>query len=106
MAVITVAEAMQHLGIDYADEMVTANVTTAVAAAEATLAGAVGSDLEDLLPGDARAKALALLYVDDYYNERSLTGSSGKVGASQRAQVTILETQLRLELRRAREAGA
>lgn len=33
MAVITVAEAMQHLGIDYADEAVTANVTTAVAAA-------------------------------------------------------------------------
>lgn len=105
MAVITVQDALQHLGIDYADEMVTENVTSAVAAAEATLKGAVGDDLETLLPGDARAKTLALLYVDDYYNERSLTEVSGKVGAAQRSQVTVLETQLRLELRRAREAG-
>lgn len=106
MAVITVAEAMQHLGIDYADEAVTANVTTAVAAAEQTLKGAVGSDVETLLPGDARAKQLALLYVDDYYDEHGLTTASGKQASAYRGQVQCLEWQLKLELRRLREAGA
>lgn len=105
MAVITVNEAMQHLGIDYADEAVTANVTTAVAAAEQTLKGAVGDDVDSLLPGDPRAKQLALLYVDDYYDEHGLTATSGKQSSAHRGQVTVLEWQLKLELRRLREAG-
>ena len=106
MAVITVDEALKHLGIDYADEAVTANVTTAVAAAEQTLKGAVGDDVEAFLPGDARAKTLALLYVDDYYNERSLSDAPGKSGTAYRGQVTVLEWQLKLELRRLREAAS
>ena len=106
MAVITLAEALQHLGIDYADEMVTANVTTAVAAAEQTLKGAVGDDVESLMPNDARAKQLALLYVDDYYNERTLADAQTKQGSAFRGQVSVLEWQLKLELRRLREANA
>ena len=106
MAVITLAEALQHLGIDYADEMVTANVTTAVAAAEQTLKGAVGDDVEVLMPNDARAKQLALLYVDDYYNERTLADTQTKQGSAFRGQVSVLEWQLKLELRRLREENA
>lgn len=102
MAVITVAEALQHLGIDYADEMITQNVTTAVNAANQTLIGAVGEDVETLLPGDPRAKQLALLYMDDYYNERCLADSSGKTVSAMRGQVQVLEWQLKLELRRLR----
>ena len=105
MAVITTAEALVHLGIDYADEAVTQNVEAAVAAAELTLKGAVGEDVETLLPGDVRAKTLALLYVDDYYSERCLADSSGKTGSAMRGQVQVLEWQLKLELRRLREAG-
>lgn len=106
MAVITVDEALQHLGIDYADETVTQNVTTAVNAADLTLKGAVGEDVETLLPADARAKQLALLYMEDYYNERSLTDAGTKQGAAHRMQVTILEWQLKLELRRLREVSS
>lgn len=106
MAVITIEEALQHLGIDYADDMITCNVTTAVNAAELTLKGAVGEDVEKLLPGDARAKTLALLYMEDYYNERSLSEYSGKQASAQRRQVQLLEWQLKLELRRIREANA
>lgn len=106
MAVITVDEALKHLGIDYADETVTQNVTTAVDAADLTLKGAVGADVENLLPNDARAKQLALLYMEDYYNERALTESSSKQGTAHRAQVTILEWQIKLELRRLREVSS
>jgi hypothetical protein len=106
MAVITVDEALQHLGIDYADETVTQNVTTAVSAADLTLKGAVGADVETLLPNDARAKQLALLYMEDYYNERSLTDAGTKQGAAHRMQVTILEWQLKLEMRRLREVSS
>ena len=105
MAVITVNDALNHLGIDYVDEMSMANATTATAAANMTILGAVGDDLEVLLPDDPRAKQLALLYVDDYYDEHGLTAPSGKQVSAYRRQVQALEWQLKLELRRLREAA-
>lgn len=103
---ITHDQCLQYLGIDYADDMVNANVETARNAAELTLKGAVGEDVETLLPGDARAQTLALLYMEDYYTSHALSETSGKQSSAYRAQVMALEWQLKLELRRRREAGA
>lgn len=97
----TVEEALLYLSIDYADEVVTANVTRALAAAVKTLHGCVGEDVETLMPDDPRAKELVLLYLDDLYSNRGLTN---KAIGSQRRLIADLEWQLRLELRQLREA--
>lgn len=100
----TVQEALDYLGIDYPDATITANVTRALATAVKTLHGAVGPDVETLLPDDPRANELVLIYTDDLYSTR---GVSAKVSGATRALVGSMELQLRLELRRAREgAGA
>ena len=97
----TYEEALVYLGIDYADETVAANVKRAMAAARATLHGAVGEDVEALLPGDDRVKELALIYTDDLYTNRGL---SAKVSGATRRLVQSMELQLRLELRKKRKA--
>ena len=99
----TFEEALNYLGIDEVDDMIRANVNRALATAAQTLKGAVGNDVEALLPGDPRAKELILIYADDLYSER---GVGAKVSAATRQLVHTMEWQLKLELRRAREAMA
>lgn len=99
----TIEEALQYLGIDYADDMVTTNVTRALNTARKMLHGAVGEDIETYLPNDARAKELVLIYLDDLYSERGL---SAKTNNSVRRMVADMEMQLRLELRRAKGCKA
>lgn len=99
----TIEQALEYMGIDYVDEMVRNNVTRAMATAARTLRGAVGDDVFDLLPGDERAAELVLIYTDDLYSER---GVGVKVSANTRKLVHSMEWQLKLELRRAREARA
>ena len=96
----TYEEALDYLGIDYADEVVERNVKRALATAVKTLKGAVGNDVETLLPGDERVKELALIYTDDLYTNR---GVSAKVSNAIRLSVATMELQLRLELRQLRE---
>ena len=100
---VTVPEALLYLGIDYEDEAVTANVTRALNTAKQTLKGAIGADWEKYLPNDPRAAELVLIYLDDLYSER---GVNAKVGNATRRLVADMELQLRLELRRAKEAAA
>ena len=95
----TFEEALQYLAIDYADEVITANVRRALAAARKTVHGSVGDDVETLLAGDPRVKELILLYLDDLYSIRGLTNKA--IGSTRRL-VTDLEWQLRLELRQRR----
>lgn len=97
----TVEEALVYLGIDYTDEVVTANVTRALNAAIQTVRGSVGDDVLLYLPDDARVKELVLLYTDDLYTNRGL---SNKAIGSQRRLIADMEWQLRLELRQAKEA--
>lgn len=100
----TIDEALRYLGIDYPDEVVTANVNRALATANETLAGAVGADVWELIPDSSRAKELVLIYLDDLYSNR---GVSAKVSNAVRLSVQTMELQLRLELRTLRkEAGA
>lgn len=97
----TYEDALAYLGIDYADDVVQKNVTRALAAAIKTLHGAVGEDVETLMPNDDRVRELVLVYTDDLYSNRGL---SAKVSSATRQLVQTMELQLRLELRTLREA--
>lgn len=99
----TIEEALEHLGIDYADEVVTANVNRALAAAVSFLRGSVGNDVETYLPDDPRVAELVLIYTDDLYSDRGVVSS--KVSNATRRLVAGMELQLRLELQRAKEAA-
>lgn len=93
--VVQAQDVYNYLGIDYADNMVTANVNRAISTADAYLKGAVGSDYP---VDDPRAKELALIFIADLYDNR---GSLEKSSTTVRKFVTDSLLQLRLELRRA-----
>lgn len=100
----TIEEALTYLGIDYADDVIKRNVSRALATAVKTLHGAVGEDVETLLPDDPRAKEVVLIYLDDLYSNR---GVSAKVSGATRQLVQSMVLQLKTELRTLREeAGA
>lgn len=100
----TIEDCLAYLGIDYADDLIRKNVTRALATAIKVLHGAVGEDVETLMPNDSRARELVLIYMDDLYSEK---GVSAKVTGATRRMVADMELQLRLELRTIREeAGA
>lgn len=101
---VALQTALDYLGIDYADKMVEANVTRAIASAEKILLGAVGEDVRKYLPDDSRIDELVLLYMDDLYNERGMSGL--KASYAKRRLVDTMEHQLRLELRRKKEEVA
>ena len=99
----TVDDALAYLGIDYPDAIITKNVTRALATAKKVLHGAVGEDVETLMPNDSRAQELVLIYMDDLYSQKGL---SAKVTGATRRMVADMEMQLRLELRTIREAAS
>lgn len=100
----TVEDALVYLGIDYPDDVIRKNVTRALATAVKTLHGAVGEDVETLMPDDPRAKELVLIYLDDLYSQR---GISAKVSGTTRRMVADMVLQLQMEMRILREeAGA
>ena len=96
----TFDEVLDYLGLDYVDDVITNNVQRAMATAARTLRGAVGSDVEQLMPDDERVKELVLIYTDDLYSNR---GVSAKVSAATRHLVQTMELQLKMELRKMRE---
>lgn len=97
-------ELLRYLGIDYADEVVTANVESAFTDALIYIQSAIGEDLFDYLPDDRKVWRLVKIYTQELYDERGTT--SAKANNAKREMVHSLELQLRLELSRAREAAA
>lgn len=88
--VITPADVLADLGIDYADDMVNTNIAKAIRYADGELRESVG----DNYPVDhPLTPELALLYASASYEKRDLTGNELK-RADQIAQ------KLRLVLRR------
>ena len=98
----TIQDALFYLGIDYEDEMVTANVRRALATATKRLHGAIGPDVLEYLPEDARVTELVLIYTREAYDADSLTD---KARAALNHLKADLEPQLRLELRDAKETA-
>lgn len=94
ITVVSADEVKQYLGIDYADDMVNANIERAIKTADAYLKGSIGDNYP---VEDPRAKELALIIISDLYDNRGLHDTmSGNV----RRLVDDFSLQLRLELRR------
>lgn len=84
------------------DEFAEANLYRALNAAIMLVRGAVGNDVDALLPYDPRVAELTLIYMDDLYTQR---GVSAKVSNATRQAVASMELQLVLELRKIRAKG-
>ena len=91
ITVVTTDEVLAYLGIDYADDMVTKNITRLISTADAYLKGSIGTDYP---LDDPRSKELALLIIADLYDNRTMTTVSNNT----RKLVDDLSLQLRLEL--------
>lgn len=92
--VVTIEEVKAYLGIDYADDMVNANIERAINTTNAYLKGSIGNDYPT---DDPRAKELALIIISDLYDNRGLQST---ISGNTRRLVDDLSLQLRLELRR------
>lgn len=92
--VVTVDEVLAYLGIDYEDEMVTANIERTIKTADAYLKGSIGVNYP---VEDPRAKELALIVISDLYDNRGFT-TSANVSNMVRRLVEDFSMQLRLEL--------
>lgn len=99
---ITIHDAAQHIGIDYLDTMVTANLQKAVNSATYRLYGSVGRDVEEYLPDDPRIETLLLIYTEEAYDNHV---GSAKQDAAKNHLRDLYELQLRLELKQAKEAA-
>ncbi|MDE5884745.1 MAG: head-tail connector protein [Oscillospiraceae bacterium] len=100
----TLEEALAYLGIDYADDMVSSNVQRALNAAVGVVKGAVGDDVIDSFPDNAKLRELILLHMADLYDQRNTTTLKGN--AVNRRIVDSIEWQLKLELKRRKEESA
>lgn len=89
----TVDEVLKYLGIDYADEMIKANIERSIKTADAYLKGSIGKTYP---VDDPRAKELALIFIADLYDNRGLVE---KVSGNVRRLVDDFSLQLRLEMR-------
>ena len=92
--VVSVDDVLEYLGIDYADGMIKKNIERAIKTADAYLKGSIGTDYPI---DDPRAKELALIIVEDLYDNRGLTTS---ISGNTRKLVDDMSLQLKLELRR------
>ncbi len=93
----TQSEVLMYLGIDYADDVIKANVDRAIMTADAYLKGAIGKNYPT---DDPRVKELALIFISDLYDNR---GMIEKVSGNVRRLVDDMTLQLRLELRQSEE---
>lgn len=100
---LTITEALDHLGYDEVDEKITKTVTGELDETKAYLQGAVGADIFQLMPDDYRVNILLKAYLDDLHDDRGTT--SAKAGNSKREMIHSTEQQLRLELAQKREGA-
>ena len=101
---VTIEDALVYMGIDYPDEVVIKNATRALKSAQRTFKGAVGDDVDELLPNDERAAEIVLQWTDDLYKQRGST--SAKVTGATRRMTEDMVLQLQMDLRRLREGAA
>lgn len=91
---MTVQEVKNHLGIDYADEMIEANIERLIKTADSYLKGSIGDPYPN---DDPRAVEIALLIISDLYTNREM---SEKVSGNVRRLVDDMSLQLQCELQR------
>jgi hypothetical protein len=106
MAWPTIEDLRAYCGIDYDDEMVERNLIRALDTANLTLKGAIGDDVDTVLPDDHRAHTLVLIYGEDLYSNRGVFNTdNAKVSGATRRMTNDLETQVRMEYRRKQEGA-
>lgn len=101
---LTIEDALDHLGYDEVDEKITKTVTEELEGAKSYLQGAVGADIFELMPNEPRVDILLKAYIDDQHDDRGTT--SAKAGNAKREMIHSTEWQLKLELARKREEAA
>ena len=101
---LSLEDALRHLGYDEVDEVITAKVTSELAEVKSYLQGTVGEDIFELLPDDHRVDILLKAYLDDLHDDRGTT--SAKANNAKRDMVHSTEWQLKLTLSRKREEAA
>lgn len=106
MAWPTIEDLKAYCGIDYTDDLVERNLIRALDTANATLRGAIGDDVDKVLPDDERAHSLVLIYGEDLYSNRGVFNTdNAKVSGATRRMTGDLETQLRMTYRRQKEGA-
>ena len=90
---LTVDEVLENLGYDYADDVIKRKITRCISTADAYLKGSIG---ENYPIEDPRVKELALMVIDELYDNR---GIMEKVAGNVRRLFDDMSLQLRLELR-------
>ena len=93
----TLDEALEYLGIDYADDAIKRIVSRSISTVDAYFRGAIGSDYPT---DDPRVNELALIFISDLYDNR---GVIEKVAGNTRRLVDDMLLQLKMELRRTKE---
>ena len=86
-------DVLDDLGIDYADEQVTKNVTRIMATADRYLRGSLGKDYPI---DDPRVIELAHMVINDLYDNK---GMSEKTAGNYRRLWDDMAWQIRLEMR-------
>lgn len=97
---VTLQDALDYLGIDYADNMISLNVQRTINTAKKILEGAIGDNAENVLKDDPRINELILIYIEDLYYNR---GTNQKVSSAIRNIVQSMELQLKMDYRKAKE---
>lgn len=90
----TLQEIYDHLGIDYADDMIARNIAIYTATAEAIIIENVG---EKYPPDDPLVKQIALMYINHFYENR---GIEAKLSGNELKLVQDLELKVKLKMRR------
>lgn len=97
---VTLEEAAIDLGFDEVDDMVAARLNRLIKMADGYIMGAVGDDYPRQ---DPRAKELALILINDFYDNRNYT--EPRITSKVRALLITLETQLLCEMRRLQDGA-
>ncbi len=98
--IATSDELRRYCGIDVDDDpLINRNMSRALSSAIELVLGAVGRDIEDYLPNDARLTELVLIRGEELYTRGA---TSAKMSNARHELIFSLEEQLRLELRRAK----
>lgn len=93
---LTIEEVAEYLCIDYVDSAVSSQIARHIATAHRYLCGAVGDDYPR---NDPRVREIALMIIDDLWENRGISNTSGNT----RKLINDLELQLKLEMRRKKD---
>lgn len=96
---VKIDDLKNYIGIDYVDEMITANLERSLKTADAFLVGSIGVDYPK---DDARAEELTLVVAAELYDNRGMM-LSNSISNTTRKMVDDLSLQLRLDLSRVKE---